>query len=219
MPTIRLSPLALPATLALTLTYPAPAHATSLVFEPIPTAAAPVDPAYGDRVTSTAQDGWVYRADGGFTPSVVVDYGPLPHAIPSTYRNGFGDLSGVLYERSGSFGYLEVTFTADETWHAQLLSFDMAAWDSTAALTSVSVFDQNGTMLFRQLDVQPPTAGRMTLTFDPPLHAQSLTLAIDGANLGSLSDWYALDNIVFGQRADPLPVQAASWSSLKALYR
>lgn len=195
---------------------PGPAPALVLIFEPVAQNYDPVDQAYGDRAASTSQDGFVYGAEGGFTPNVEVDYGVLPYATPSLYRNGFGDLKDVLFENTPNFGHLEIGLTADEGWSVTLLGFEMAAWSDVEPINAVQVYTDSGAMLFDARDVEISHDTHTAFEFDPPLEGRRLVIAIDTGNLGYASDYVAIDNVVFAQRETTVPVVALSWGQLKA---
>ena len=82
-----------------------------------------VDQAYGDRVTSTTMPGnFLYGEAGeGFTPNVVVDYGPTG-SLPSLWTTGYADLVNALFEDQDGFGVLEVSFTADPGFNVNIYS-------------------------------------------------------------------------------------------------
>lgn len=195
-----------------------PAHALVLIFEPVVENYEPLDQSYGDRVISTSQDGFVYGVEGGFTPNVEADYGVLPYATPSLFRVGFGDLRDVLFDSASDFGHLEVALTADEGWNVTLSRFEMAAWRATNPINAVQVYTQAGDVLFDARDVQIAHDTHTIFSFDPPLIARKLVIAIDASNLGGLSDNIAIDNVVFGQVEATLPVEIVSWGALKTSY-
>jgi hypothetical protein len=199
--------------------YASPTRALVLTFDPVAMNFERVNQDYGDRVTMTPQNGLSYGTDNGFTPNIVVDYGILPDAIPSYWIVGYGDLTNVLYEDQDGFGYLEVTFTADDNWDVLLHGFDMAAYASVNPINGVSVRDGYGNVLFSASDVPVAATGHDTYTFDPPLQGHVLIVAFDAHNLGTLSDDIAIDNIAFSQTSDTLPVHTSTWGAVKALYR
>jgi hypothetical protein len=194
-------------------------HATVLTFDPVNMNFEHVSQDYGDRVTMTPQNGFEYGTDAGFTPNVEVDYGLLPTAIPALWTTGYGDLTNVLYEDQDGYGYLEITLTADPLWNVQLHGFDMAAYSNVNPINSVTVRDGVGTVLFNQNNVSITASGHDSFTFDPPLQAATIVIAIDTHNLGTVSDNISIDNITFGQLSVPLPVEASTWGSVKALFR
>ncbi|MDH4038701.1 MAG: hypothetical protein OEX18_14000 [Candidatus Krumholzibacteria bacterium] len=196
-----------------------PARATVLTFDPVALNFEAVSQDYGDRVTTTPENGFEYGTAGGFTPNIVVDYGVLPEALPALWTAGYGDLVNVLFENQDGYGHLEITLTADALWNVVLDGFDMAAYSSVGTINSVSVRDGAGTELFSQTDVQITNTGHDTFSFAPALQGQVLIIAIDTQNLGSRSDDIAIDNITFGQIASPNPVESKTWGGVKALFR
>lgn len=193
------------------------AQAVVLIFEPIAANYDPVDPGYGDRVSATSQDGFVYGPDGGFTPNVEVAYGVLPYATPALYRNGYGDLKDVLFDQSPAFGHLEVQLTADPGWNVRLFGFDMAAWSEVGPINSVQVYTNTGALLFDERDVAISAVDRTVFAFDPPLEANMIAISIDSGNLNHASDYVAVDNIKFGQIETVVPTETVSWSRLKSI--
>jgi hypothetical protein len=195
------------------------AGALELTFDPVDHDFQRIDQGYGDRVTTTPQDGMEYGTAEGFTPNVETSYGPIPPALPSLWRVGYGDLVDVLFEDQDSWGVLEVTFTADPQWNVALHGFDMAAYRSVGPIRSLQVRDGAGTVLFTESDVSIPAVSHRRFEFDPPLEAHVLVLAFDSGNLGQHSDDIGMDNIAFSQVSVPLGVEPSSWGRTKALYR
>lgn len=202
----------------LALSCASPACALVLIFEPIASNYQPIDQAYGDRATSTSHGGFVYGAEGGFTPNVEVAYGVLPYAAPTLVKNGFGDMKDVLFDDTNSFGHLEVTLTADEGWSVELSRFEMAAWADVDPINAVQVYTETGDMLLNQQDVEVSHLTRTVFSFDPPLVSRTLTVAIDSGNVGYFSDYIAIDNIRFSQVESTVPVETVSWGMLKARH-
>ena len=196
-----------------------PAPATVLIFEPTDRNFQRTDQAYGDRVVATAQDGFLYGADGGFTPNVMVAYGRLPGAFPSQWTFGYGDLQGILFDDEDSFGHLEIELAADAGWWVTLAHFDMAAYRPVAPINDVRVVNGAGDELFRQDGVAVPDVGHISFDFDPPLQGRWLTISFDASNLGGWSDDIGIDNVTFSQMELPTGVDAGSWTRTKALYR
>lgn len=207
------------ALLPLVLAVVPPAASTELIFEPTTQAGVPVDAAYGDRVSATAQDGFLYGAGGGFTPNVTVDYGPWDLSDLRRWTTGYGDLEGVLYDEQDGRGYLEVRFAADAGWRTRLEGFDMAAWRVGGSIRFVRVWNGAGDILFEQTDVDVPTTGHLHFAFDPPLEGRWLTIAFDAGNLGTYSDNIGIDNVRFGQGESPTAVEPESWGRTKAGFR
>ena len=165
-----------------------------------------MDQGYGDRVTSAKMGGFSYGGSGGFTPNVEVSYGP-DGADPAFWTTGYGDLTNILFEDRDRFGQLEITFNADQGFLVNLRRWDMSAFTSAfvsdPAINAVSVTDGTGAVLFFRdnLAISKDTHTRFDFN-NEPLEARTLVLRFDSANLGSLSDDIAFDNIVIGQRPE-----------------
>ncbi|UCF66722.1 MAG: hypothetical protein JSV80_13170, partial [Acidobacteriota bacterium] len=74
-----------------------------------------VDESYGDRIDGVLVGEFSYGSDGGFTPRVLVDYGP-EGASPSLWSSGYGELDNVLYKGRFNVGALEVALRAGAGW-------------------------------------------------------------------------------------------------------
>jgi hypothetical protein len=186
---------------------------------------------YGDNVTGTGTgvagvDPVLYRygqGAEGTTPNVSVSYGPysIYTGGPQLWREGYGDLNGVLWQQSGlppsPIGYdydvLDIVLTADPGFDVKLYDFNLAAWTLAGDQTigSVSVFaGVPFPFLTPSNFLTPPTAnvlvsGTTNLFFNfggTPLQAPTIWLRIDASNLGSDSINIAIDNIRFGQVAN-----------------
>jgi len=206
-----------------------PACATSLIFDissagnQIPQNSSIVQN-YGDRVTGTSiVDGTLtygYGATGGFTPNVLVSYGPASVTSTNTvtgcpfnlidtclylWDNDFGGLTNVIAqaadEQNNDYGRIELTFTADAGFSVSLLSLDLAGWLRTdRGVRSVEVFDGANTSLFLASNLTAPGVNSLTLT--PNVSASLLRLVIDAGGLsGNNSQNVGLDNVVFSQTA------------------
>ena len=208
----------LPIAVVLILALAIPVHATVLTFQPA-TNFGPIDQAYGDHVASTSQNGFLYEPDGGFTPNLTVDYGPLPQAAPTLYGTGFGNLLNVLYEDADGFGILEITIEGDDQWLVKLAGFDLGSYGVSNTIRRVSVHDNYGNVLFSQYDVEVEAIAHTSFDFDPPLAGDQLVIRIDTSNLGYSSDNVAIDNVQFSQAPKTTPVDADTWASLKAQFR
>lgn len=192
--------------------FASPLMATVLTFDVDPPVSnfENINQDYGDRVTSTTMPGNLqYGENGeGFTPNVVVDYGPAA-ADPALWTTGYGNLSNILFKDADGFDYLQVTFTADPGYLVELHSWDMAAFtnvfSSDPTINSVRVLDSEGAEL---LLISNPTISRTTRTSFisvNPFVDDLLVLEFNAGNLGGLSDDIAFDNIVFAQRLIPEP--------------
>jgi hypothetical protein len=194
-----------------------PARATVLTFDDDPPIfnSEPVNQAYGDAVTSTTMPGNLqYGENGeGFTPNVVVDYGPLSptNANPDLWSTGYGDLTNVLFKDTDGFAYLQVTFTADPGYRVRLHSWDMAAFgavfSSDPTINSVRVLDSNGNELLALSNVSISETTHTSFDYSAsPFVDDVLVLEFNAGNLGGLSDDIAFDNIVFSQVPEPAAV-------------
>ncbi len=167
---------------------------------------------YGDHVTATTMGNFSYGADFGFTPNIEVSYTRGP-ADPALWTTGYGDLVNILFEDADGVGQLEVVFTADAGYNARLHSWDMSAFSSAFSadptINSVTVLDGAGAELFRLDNAVISESTHTTFEFLTPLEAPVLRLRFDSANLGTLSDDIAFDNIAFSQSLVPAPAAGA----------
>lgn len=190
-----------------------------LTFDPIAINGAPIDQAYGDRVATTPQSGLMYDTEGGFTPNVVVDYGFLPFAAPSLWRNGYGDLVNVLFDAQPSYGRIDIRMTADEGWNVALSGFDLATWAAVDPIRSLRIYTSTGDVLLSESDVEISADSHTEYRFDPPLTGQWISIAFDSGNLAGGSEYVGIDNIAFSQLPVVVPVEHVSWGALKARHR
>jgi hypothetical protein len=175
-----------------------------LIFEPTEADGAPVDQAYGDRVTAASQGGFNYGVAGGFTPNVLVDYGTLNGGLIGRWAAQYGDLSNVIWTGTNSF---DLRLVADAGYLVTLGSFDMAGWPNTDyTIPSLQVRDGDGNVLFDQpnalIQGDGTGPGHSTFTFTTPLSASTLLIFFDpgmaGSNVG-------MDNVQFGELQVPEP--------------
>lgn len=186
-----------------------------------------VDQQYGDRVTSASQTigptTFEYGENGeGFTPNVVVEYGPgsILTGGPSLWRYDYGDLVRVLYQGSTvgngtNYNYLLITLRADFGYDALLYGFDLGGWfQSDYEINSVSVYDAQFNGFFPELNRVFHDPGATVLgagpthssyVFNTPIRANVISILIDSNNLGDTSEFIAIDNIRIGQDIDPDP--------------
>lgn len=161
----------------------------------------------------------------GFTPMVTASYGPFSIFTggPELWREGYGDLNGVLYQGSRhsdpgnpigtDYNILDVVLVADSGFDVVLYGFDVAAFGTDRTINAVTVY--NGVPfpfltpfndIFEDLNVVVP-GGNTHLTYDfesllgNPLQAHVIWLRIDANNLGPDSENIGIDNIRFGQVA------------------
>jgi hypothetical protein len=181
-----------------------------------------IDQVYGDRVTGTlvasgtSTFGYGLGSEG-FTPNVVVGYGPgsIFTGGPSLWRYDYGDLTRVLYQGSTFTGvgfdydYLLIDLVADPGFLVQLYGFDLGGWFQTDyVINGVAVYDNffNGffpenNRIFYDDNATVAGAGpaHSSYTFSTPLQGSVITILIDANNLGSTSELVGIDNIRFGQ--------------------
>lgn len=186
-----------------------------------------VDQQYGDRVTSGTQTigptTFEYGEGGeGFTPNVVVEYGPASILTggPSLWRYDYGDLVRVLYQGSTvgdgtNNNYLLITLRADYGYDALLYGFDLGGWFQTDyEINSVSVYDAQFNGFFPELNrvFHDPNAvvlgagpTHASYVFNSPIRGNVISILIDANNLGDTSELIGVDNIRIGQDIDPDP--------------
>jgi hypothetical protein len=210
---IRSIPL-LPASIVITSFFSTTVQATVLTFDQNPpiTNHENINQDYGDNVTNTTMPGNLqYDENGeGFTPNVVVGYGPLSPstANPALWTTGYGNLSNVLIKDADGFPYLQVTFTADPGFRVRLHSWDMAAFSSAFSadptIDSLRVLDSDGQELLALSDVSISESTHTSFDYSAtPFVDDVLVLEFNAGNLGNLSDDIAFDNIVFSQVPEP----------------
>jgi hypothetical protein len=185
------------------------AHATVLIFQPATGSFGNDDslPAgYGDRVTATTQNGFLYGLGGGTTPNVVTSYG----AAISTWDNDFGDLFHVVYaEGDNSAAVFEMDLKADAGFLVKLNSFDMAAWPHLDyTINSVQVLNGSDVQLYGQSNVLiqgDPNGPQQHTHFDfTGVEGQTLKIIWDATNVDS--DDVGITNINFSQAPEtPVP--------------
>jgi len=183
---------------------------------------------YGDRVTSSSQTlgttTFEYGEGGeGYTPNVVVEYGPFSIFTggPSLWRYDYGDLVRVLYQGSTvaeigfNYDFLVINLRADYGYDALLYGFDLGGWFQTDyEINSVSVYDAQFNEGFPALNrvFHDPNATVLgvgpthtSYAFDTPIRGNVISILIDANNLGDTSELIGIDNIRFGQDIDPDP--------------
>lgn len=184
---------------------------------------------YGSRVTGpTGANGngtttFEYGVGAeGYTPNVTAEFGP--HGIltggPVLWREGFGDLTNVLYQELSN-SYLDIVLRADPFYDVQLYGFDLGGYQDELPADAVTVF--NGipfpfltptNQIFEEFDVDTPGpgGGAKSYAFATPLQAHLIYLRIDTTGLDqSLFEFIGIDNIRFGQtlRSDGTSGEAA----------
>lgn len=191
-----------------------------------------VYPGYGENISSTqvgtpGTDSVIFQygvGSEGFTPNVIARYGPFSIFTggPELWREGYGDLDGVLYQGSRfgvppigtNYNMLDVVLIADAGWDVQLYGFDLGAFGGDLAINSVAVYGgvpfpflaPNNDVFKEDNVVVAGTGSRTTFDFDAllggPLTSQMIWIRIDANNLGDGSENIAIDNIRFGQLAN-----------------
>lgn len=188
-------------TVSIAVIFSAQVCATILIFEAGLNDGQTIPGTYGDRVNSVSDGVFNYGVGSElFTPNIVASYGPDSNDV-DFWSTGYGDLSGVIYREDERFGILALTLTADPGFGVSLLGFDLASYGGdNNAINSVTVFDENNSILFFEKDVFVLGADSHTdIDFIDPIAGNSLTVQIDSANLGQFSDRIGLDNVLFGQ--------------------
>ncbi len=185
-----------------------PVAATALTFDFTPQAGNNTrsDQGYADRVTAATVGGYAYGTTGGFTPNVVVGYGPIGPG-PDDYiyfcDHQFGDLVNVIAQLSPSapfIGILEVTLTADPGFFVSLHAFDLAGWNRADKLVNaVQVLSSLGAPMLSQSPATIVGASGHTSYSNLTLTDSSLTIRIDASNLGFDGAYVGIDNITFSQ--------------------
>ncbi len=191
-----------------------PAFSTVLTFDQGQRAGTTVnlDTAYGDRVSAATMGMFSYGTDGGFTPNVVVDYGPDSNF--TIWPDNYGDLINVLEYEPEASGPFSVTFTADPGYSVRLVSFDLGGWSNTDYILPMLQVLSGDSILFSASNVlvQGNFAGPRHTTVDSSFagftgyNAQSLTIVVHQQGLGSASDNIGIDNILFTQAGFTQPV-------------
>src|SRR5262249_10946124 len=178
---------------------------------------------YGNRITATSQDGFLYGLDGGATPNVVVSYGPEI----STWGNDFGDLFHVVYAEGDTLtSVFEMDLKADPGFVVKLNSFDMSAWPHVDyTINSVRVLNENNVQLFGQNNVliQGDSIGPQHTHFDfSGVIGQTLKIEWDATNVlvdgVTDSDDVGITNINFSQSAVPEPSTLIMSSVLMGIF-
>jgi hypothetical protein len=163
----------------------------------------PIQPEYGDRVTSIYDPvlPCTYDEGSGFTPNVVADY-PVDSATPLMIQYGYGDLSLALgHTVAGTTA--EVVLTPDPGYALILESFDVGALGQ-ARTGSARVLGGDGSVLFDSGDVSIPGPGGGFSVFPNAAIVASGPLRILLSDFGL----FGLDNVSFAQRAVPEPGSA-----------
>lgn len=182
----------------------APAQATELTFNFGGSDGSIVPQGYGDHVTSLVDLPFLYGGTGGFTPNVVVSYGPAPLDV-AFWTTDYGDLNGLLYRESDGAGILEITLTADPGFNVSLSSFDMAGWpNANYIIPSVQVLGPGASTLFQDNNAlikgTLPNPRHTSFVFGTPLTAQEVTIRFNSSSLNAdETDNIGIDNIVFSQ--------------------
>lgn len=187
------------------LTFDQARSATGALVIPIQ-AGADLPQDYGDRVTGSpmAVSGGAFtygEAGEGFTPNVIVEYGP-GNAV-SLWTTGYGDLENVMFVLQGSGG-MTIRLSADPGFEVLLYGFDLAGWPSSDySIDGVTVTSGTAT-LFSQAGVtvegDATGPGRTAFDFAGPLAGPELLIGIDFAGIAfGQQDNIGIDNIRFGQ--------------------
>lgn len=178
---------------------------------------------YGDRVTAATMGNFSYGTAGGFTPNVVLSYGPSVPAGQSGgacsfntsacvywWDNDFADLRNVIAQADSggaSTGILEVLFTADPGWIVTLASLNLGGWQhgnpgypASYGINSVKVYDQTNAVVYDSGAQNVPVNDPGHLSLAPNVSGASLRLVIDASNLPAVyANNVGLDNIQFSQ--------------------
>jgi hypothetical protein len=195
---------------------------------------------YGDRITATSVTlvgGTIYQygiGAEGATPNVVVSYGPFSIFTggPNLWREGYGDLNGILYQGSehldplnpigNDYDVLDIVLVADPGFDVVLHSADIGGFGDYT-INGVTVYEgvpfpflTPTNDIFEQSPVTAPAIGQTTIDFGD-LQSHVIWLRIDASNLGDESVNIGVDNIVFSQVAnaasteeiDPADIEAA----------
>jgi hypothetical protein len=165
---------------------------------------------YGDRVSGSPQPvaggQFTYGEGGeGFTPNIVVDYSVagLPSGGVSLWEENYGGLTNALFGNQNSLA-LQVQFTADDGFDAQLHEFDLAGWpNADYTINAVRVL-AGSAVVFSASDVlvEGDFNGprRTSFDFPLPLSGSRLLIEIDYSNLpAGQQDNIGIDNIRFSQ--------------------
>jgi hypothetical protein len=206
------------------------ASATELIFEgdpglPIQALDGTNAAQYGDRVTSTAQDGYFYGLAEGPTPNIIVRYGTNPDA--STFHpwntTGYGDLVNTVYGYGGPDNAVsEFSLIADPGYVVRLHSFDMGGYFfADRSISSLTILDGADNPLYSigQTVIQGVHDGtaHTTFSFPTPLEASTIKIRVD--QQVTPDTYVGFDNVVFSQAVpEPATVALAIASALALLF-
>jgi hypothetical protein len=156
-----------------------------------------------------------------FTPNVAADYGPYSIFTggPELWREGYGNLDGILYQGSrfgnppvgSNYNVLDIVLYADPGWDVELYGFDLGAFGGDQIINAVTVYDgvpfpflTPTNDIFEQTNVLVDGTNRTSFDFSAnPLQSHVIWLRINADNLGDGSENIGIDNIRFGQIANP----------------
>jgi hypothetical protein len=194
----------------LTITLAELSRATQLIFQPVTGTFgnfSELPAGYGDRVSATSQDGFLYDLDGGQTPNIVTEFGITDQLVRIyTWGEQYGDLHNIIFAQEPQ--PFEFRLVADPGSKVVLNSFDMAGWPNLdfPSIASVTVENGSGNVLFSQTNVliHGDVSGLQHTHFSfTGVSANELRIKFDSTTDGHGnvldSDDVGLDNINFSQ--------------------
>jgi hypothetical protein len=168
---------------------------------------------YGDRVTTSPQDGFNYGLSGGPTPNIVVTYGQPPEGARFAGSAAtYGDLVNIIDCYAYPNGQqARIAFAADPGFKVALHSFDMAGYANDWTIDSIRIYDENIERYSQKpVLIEGNSAGPRHTHFDfaNPLVGQTLTIWIDGTQLlpGATFQYIGIDNILISQVPEPASI-------------
>ena len=197
---------------------------------------------YGDNVTTSPAPGpnnYVFQygfGAEGTTPNIAASYGPTSIFTggPNLWREGYGDLDGILYQGSRfddpnspfgtNYNHLDIVLYGDPGWDVVLYGFDLGAAQGDKNIDAVVLYPgvpfpfitpNNHIFLQPNVDVEGDT--RTTFDFSgSPWQGHVLLIRINANKLGNDSENIGIDNIRIGQVANAASTQVIDPEAIAA---
>lgn len=151
---------------------------------------------YGDRVTSTSQNGFLYGSAYGWTPNVVTAFTATSGSRPAGWASGYGNLTNVVWGSGVSSGLNEVTvsLTADAGFFVRLHEFSLAQWSSGTTTARIEVKVDNISVINENRNIPNSSASsHYKYLFDQPLVGSQIDITFGNGW------WHAIDNVGYSQ--------------------